>query len=354
MNGKCIIVFEQVQVQVFYLNWKRIGSLLLELKRVCFKRIFFLSAISIFEIREQQLENFDCSMSNMKDWSWNMESILPAIFVLLATIPSLFEGNKRRSSKKILIATSLVIYLILSRFCTKEVPACRVFLLDTLVLVIGYTWKTISLLFLKEIPPLLRGDVGPFGKDANKLSTLLAVQILKPECLSMITSYDKDQSNISTKTLTVVAFIICIATALVLEVWSCTMKSTGGHEGISNLAKGTNQSLSFKENLTIALLALGNALCEESEFRGFFMSELESAGFNVSVSNIMQSVSFGIAHWHGVPSGATGVLLTFIYGLIMGLMRYYGNGMLIPVICHAIADYFIFAVIARKQFEHQD
>ena len=63
------------------------------------------------------------------------------------------------------------------------------------------------------------------------------------------------------------------------------------------------------------------------------------------------SASFGAAHWHGIPSGPLGVGLTFVYGLLMGLLHEWCGGLLLPVAAHTLADYYIFAVIARKQFQ---
>lgn len=63
------------------------------------------------------------------------------------------------------------------------------------------------------------------------------------------------------------------------------------------------------------------------------------------------SRSFGAAHWNGIPSGPLGVGLTFIYGILMGLLHEWNGGLLLPVVAHTIADYYILAVIARKHFE---
>ena len=55
-------------------------------------------------------------------------------------------------------------------------------------------------------------------------------------------------------------------------------------------------------------------------------------------------------HYHGIPSGFSGVILTFMYGIIMGFLVMYENGLLIAVLIHAINDYFIFTVIAKRIF----
>ena len=55
-------------------------------------------------------------------------------------------------------------------------------------------------------------------------------------------------------------------------------------------------------------------------------------------------------HYDGIPSGISGVILTFMYGIIMGFLVMYENGLLIAVLAHAINDYFIFTVIAKRIF----
>ena len=37
--------------------------------------------------------------------------------------------------------------------------------------------------------------------------------------------------------------------------------------------------------------------------------------------HFLQSVAFGIAHFHGTPGGPAGVVLTFIFALLMSLLR---------------------------------
>jgi membrane protease YdiL (CAAX protease family) len=79
------------------------------------------------------------------------------------------------------------------------------------------------------------------------------------------------------------------------------------------------------------------------------MHELARRGNLLSLhANVLQAISFGIWHFHGIPSGWTGVGLAFVYGLAMGFMFEYGGGLLLPIVAHSVADYFIFAVIARK------
>lgn len=211
------------------------------------------------------------------------------------------------------------------------------------------------------MPSWLRGDTGPFGDKAKKLTSLLAVLVLNRVCLVLWPSdcynnsgnYNSTYHFLSFRSMLALVVILTFSTSLVLEIWSRKMKSNGRHEGISNMVNDTKEtSLSFGMLIQLMLFAVGNAVCEEAEFRGLFFNELESTGlYSVATSNVIQSFSFGMAHWYGVPSGATGVLLTFVYGLVMGLLRIFGSGgMFLPILCHAIADLFIFVVVARKKF----
>ena len=92
-----------------------------------------------------------------------------------------------------------------------------------------------------------------------------------------------------------------------------------------------------------------NAICEEVVSRGLILNEFQRRG-NVAFwqANILQAASFGVWHFHGIPNGWPGVGLTFVYGLGMGFLLEYGGGLLLPIVAHTIADYFIFAVIARQ------
>ncbi|KAI2500899.1 CAAX protease self-immunity [Fragilaria crotonensis] len=109
------------------------------------------------------------------------------------------------------------------------------------------------------------------------------------------------------------------------------------------------RTLSHAENASLFAWALVNAICEEVVSRGFFLHEFKRrGGVTFWQANALQATSFGIWHFHGIPSGWTGVGLTFVYGLVMGFLLEYGGGLLLPIVAHTIADYFIFAVIARQ------
>ena len=116
--------------------------------------------------------------------------------------------------------------------------------------------------------------------------------------------------------------------------------------------KSLGRNLATVEHMQLALLAFGNALCEEVVSRGFFYHEFGMrAQLSSDIANVAQALAFGIWHYNGIPSGFSGVGLTFLYGLIMGVLKNYGGGLLLPIIAHTVADYFIFAVIVRRKTE---
>jgi membrane protease YdiL (CAAX protease family) len=155
--------------------------------------------------------------------------------------------------------------------------------------------------------------------------------------------------------------LISAVVNLVLWLWSRSFVTRGNHDGVNQMVESSmGKSLSMKEHTGIAASAIANAICEEIMSRGLWRLEFaRSVGVDAPMSliqsNILQAAIFGIWHYHGIPSGLPGVALTFVYGLVMGLLMDYGGGLLLPILAHSIADYFIFVVIARqKQTESSD
>jgi membrane protease YdiL (CAAX protease family) len=145
-------------------------------------------------------------------------------------------------------------------------------------------------------------------------------------------------------------FLLSGGVNLVLYLWSHFTQSRGDHSGVNDMVEPSiGRALSWKEHLKILLLALVNSACEEVTSRFFWMAEFNKYLPASNIGNVCQSVVFGAWHYHGIPSGWTGVAMTFVYGLIMGFFFQYGDGLLLPVMAHALADYYIFASIVRQQ-----
>lgn len=106
--------------------------------------------------------------------------------------------------------------------------------------------------------------------------------------------------------------------------------------------------------LPLAALILGgiafaaiNAALEELVWRGVFQRGLEAA-VGPALAVVIQAVSFGVAHAHGVPSGTLGVALAGGWALLLGLLRRASGGLLAPIVAHFVADAAI-AVIVLAQ-----
>jgi membrane protease YdiL (CAAX protease family) len=91
--------------------------------------------------------------------------------------------------------------------------------------------------------------------------------------------------------------------------------------------------------------AMLNAAFEELVWRGVLWQGCE-AGFGAKAALVITSVSFGLAHYRGFPSGAVGVALATIYGAMMGLLRMRTGGLLGPWIAHVFADVVIYEMVA--------
>jgi uncharacterized protein len=93
--------------------------------------------------------------------------------------------------------------------------------------------------------------------------------------------------------------------------------------------------------------SVANALREEFFFRGILWDSLDSL-WGKCVATIISAVIFGIAHLHGIPSGVPGVLLATVYGLALGGLRWWTDGLLLPIVAHIAADGMIVYSLARS------
>jgi len=145
----------------------------------------------------------------------------------------------------------------------------------------------------------------------------------------------------------ILVLVLSAATSIVLHVWSSHQQHS--HQGVRDMVHDSvGRSLTTTEHTHLLLLAIINAICEEVVSRGFWESEYANYT-SLQNANLLQATMFGLWHYDGIPSGKTGVGLTFVYGIIMGLLQDYFGGLLLPILAHSLADYFIFAVVARQQ-----
>ena len=110
-------------------------------------------------------------------------------------------------------------------------------------------------------------------------------------------------------------------------------------------AKGTAGGIRY---LPLALvLAAMNSFAEEMLYRGvLFGPLLRQVTANQAIS--MTAVLFGIAHYHGTPSGFPGMGLTFIAGWVFGLAMVETRSVLLPWFLHFVPDVVIFVTSALQ------
>jgi membrane protease YdiL (CAAX protease family) len=97
--------------------------------------------------------------------------------------------------------------------------------------------------------------------------------------------------------------------------------------------------------VTGLVFALTNAACEEFIWRGIIFSALERTFPAGAAVLCIQALSFGAAHVHGFPRGASGIALASIYGYIMGCVRQQAKGLLAPIAAHFFADAVIYSIL---------
>jgi membrane protease YdiL (CAAX protease family) len=93
--------------------------------------------------------------------------------------------------------------------------------------------------------------------------------------------------------------------------------------------------------------SIANAMLEEFVFRGMFLQALDSVFGPSTTPVIAQAWLFAAIHYkEGFPNGAWGIAMTFLYGIMLGVIRRRGQGLLAPTITHIFADMAIFAILA--------
>lgn len=87
--------------------------------------------------------------------------------------------------------------------------------------------------------------------------------------------------------------------------------------------------------------AVINAAAEELIWRGVLQDRL-TVLMGAPAAIVLQALSFGLQHAHGIPRGPIGVLLAGSWAVMLGLLRFRAKGLLAPLVAHVVAD----AVIA--------
>jgi hypothetical protein len=93
------------------------------------------------------------------------------------------------------------------------------------------------------------------------------------------------------------------------------------------------------------VFALLNAAIEEAAYRGVVLWALDAVLGPTAANVIAQAAAFATLHVHGLPRGAIGVGMAFVYGLALGALCRKTGGLLAPWIAHVLTDVAVAALV---------
>jgi uncharacterized protein len=92
------------------------------------------------------------------------------------------------------------------------------------------------------------------------------------------------------------------------------------------------------------LFASLNAVLEEAICRGILMEALETR-YDPAQAVVLQALIFGAMHANGIPPGFVGILLSTLYGWMLGRLRQKAGSLLPCCLAHFVADITIFLLV---------
>jgi membrane protease YdiL (CAAX protease family) len=138
------------------------------------------------------------------------------------------------------------------------------------------------------------------------------------------------------------AVALCIATSGVLIVFHVLAQPD-----VSNFAIRLPLSGPVALILVGAVFSVVNAVLEELIFRGILW-EVVAAEWNPRAALVVTALLFGVFHLHGYPPGLFGVVLASLFGVALGLLRWWTGGLGLAIACHILADATIFGLLAHS------
>ena len=136
------------------------------------------------------------------------------------------------------------------------------------------------------------------------------------------------------------ATVVCLG-VLILVVWA--RENSTDFSRYANLLPNALIGVLLLYGVAFAAF---NAALEEIIWRGVMMEALDSAFGAGYCSVIIQAASFGVAHYRaGFPNKLSGAMLTFLGGLILGLIRRKSRGLFGSWLVHFIGDMTAFSLI---------
>lgn len=140
-----------------------------------------------------------------------------------------------------------------------------------------------------------------------------------------------------------------LSSAIALNVWFFTVRPDI-HDLIEQYLPDWPLLFLVLGGLAFSIL---NAAVEELAYRGVLMDALDKSIGVGMLSLSGQATAFGLLHINGFPRGWTGVILAFIFGMLMGWVRRRSGGFLAPWIAHIATDIVIVFMVAgyARSFE---
>ncbi|HEV3415996.1 MAG TPA: CPBP family intramembrane glutamic endopeptidase, partial [Pirellulales bacterium] len=143
------------------------------------------------------------------------------------------------------------------------------------------------------------------------------------------------------------AVALSLATVVALMVFQELV-----HPDVADLAAGL--PVAAFGNLLFAgiCFSVANAALEELVFRGILW-EVVAAEWNGGVALGATTVVFGLGHLHGYPPWPIGALLAGVFGMALGLLRWWTGGLGLAIAVHVCADATIFSLLSWSGAFHQ-
>lgn len=88
-----------------------------------------------------------------------------------------------------------------------------------------------------------------------------------------------------------------------------------------------------------------NAAAEEVIFRGILWELIADEWGKIAALGITAAL-FGLGHLHGYPPGSVGAVMAGLYGIALGILRWWTGGLGLAIACHIGADATIFCILA--------
>ena len=95
------------------------------------------------------------------------------------------------------------------------------------------------------------------------------------------------------------------------------------------------------------VFSIVNATLEELVFRGVLFDAVQSQ-WGAWGTLIGTAILFGLGHIHGYPPGLLGACLAAVFGFVLGALRLWTGGLLLPIVAHMGADATIYAILVHS------